>query len=429
MKHHHLCRCWNCMWKITNLTTVGWRLFCKTPWANVNPLEEWSSVHDKSVSNAGDKCSVKMKTTDWWLERVLLADNRRLPQTIWLVNVLSIWNFCSWPEEWLMCFEMPSCVRLGFWRKRNIMFFVFDVCPIDVDVQRHEDGSISEQFVQVGSCSLSSFLGSPEATAVLCVMVKVSTRTRRVFRVFLPIHNIQEILWTTHLLLPSFFWLRMMFIHFTETKYRIRINVNIFSTDWRLCCVAKPFSSMELYSIRSRIYQIYHPSDSRSVSAKYRTLVWPFLKSVFLGCSQIHLEILSKMSCSLRNRWLWKIPDHRIDVNVWHIVSSKTTQFLSYIWISALQHGQTLFLDISKLLWDNFAPMVFFVVSGTSLPVLEIVIATECHTWELDDLFSFKPFATGLLVPVRSEFEKFALSVPRFETRSEVGDWSAVFRH
>ena len=40
---------------------------------------------------------------------------RPFPQTIGLVNEIFITLFfCSCPEEWLMCFKKPSCVRLSF---------------------------------------------------------------------------------------------------------------------------------------------------------------------------------------------------------------------------------------------------------------------------------------------------------------------------
>ena len=44
---------------------------------------------------------------------------------------------------------------------------------------------------------------------------------------------------------------------------------------------------------------------------------------------------------------------------------------------------------ITKLWWDNFVPMGFFVVAATGLSVLVIVLASECHTWELDAVFSY----------------------------------------
>ena len=56
---------------------------------------------------------------------------------------------------------------------------------------------------------------------------------------------------------------------------------------------------------------------------------------------------------------------------------------------------------ITKLWWDNFVPMGFFVVAATGLPVLVIVLASECHTWELDAVFSnlsqgVSPYRYGL---------------------------------
>ena len=41
------------------------------------------------------------------------------------------------------------------------------------------------------------------------------------------------------------------------------------------------------------------------------------------------------------------------------------------------------------------------------------VATSECHTWELDAVFSFKPLATGLPVLVRSEFELCAFECPK----------------
>ena len=92
-----------------------------------------------------------------------------------------------------------------------------------------------------------------------------------------------------------------------------------------------------------------------------------------------------------------------------------------------------LFLGISKLWWDNIVPMVFFFVSATGLLVLVFVFAFECHSWELDAVFSFTPLAKGLsvLVPVRSDFELCALSVLGLWDALEpstVGDWSTVFK-
>ena len=40
--------------------------------------------------------------------------------------------------------------------------------------------------------------------------------------------------------------------------------------------------------------------------------------------------------------------------------------------------------------------MGFFVVSASGLPVLVFALTSECHTWELDAVFSFTPLATGL---------------------------------
>ena len=54
--------------------------------------------------------------------------------------------------------------------------------------------------------------------------------------------------------------------------------------------------------------------------------------------------------------------------------------------------------DISKLWWDKFVPITFFVVFAMGLAVLAIVFASECHTWDLDAVFSFKTFATGFPV-------------------------------
>ena len=48
-------------------------------------------------------------------------------------------------------------------------------------------------------------------------------------------------------------------------------RVPLISTAWLLCHVSESFSFMELYSIH-----IYHPSDSRLISVKCRTTVWPF---------------------------------------------------------------------------------------------------------------------------------------------------------
>ena len=66
------------------------------------------------------------------------------------------------------------------------------------------------------------------------------------------------------------------------------------------------------------------------------------------------------------------------------------------------------------LLWcDHFVSMGFFVVSATGFPVLVFGFTSECHTLQLNAVFSVKSRATGFLVLVRSKFELCALSVPR----------------
>ena len=82
---------------------------------------------------------------------------------------------------------------------------MFGVCPIDIVVHRHEDGSISELFRL--DPVLRHFSLDLEAAAVFCVLGKVSTRTRRFLRVFLPIHNIQEVSCTTQCFGSKLLWI------------------------------------------------------------------------------------------------------------------------------------------------------------------------------------------------------------------------------
>ena len=61
------------------------------------------------------------------------------------------------------------------------------------------------------------------------------------------------------------------------------------------------------------------------------------------------------MYCRLRSRWRKDSPDHRVDVDVKHIISLGTTRFLSYIWKDFLKMDiiGTLLPDLSKLWWDK----------------------------------------------------------------------------
>ena len=54
-----------------------------------------------------------------------------------------------------------------------------------------------------------------------------------------------------------------------------------------------------------------------------------------------------------------------------------------------------------KVVVRKFRTNGFFVVSTTGLSVLLLAFLSECHTWELDAVFSFKPLASGFTVLVR----------------------------
>ena len=129
--------------------------------------------------------------------------------------------------------------------------------------------------------------------------------------------------------------------------------------------------------------------------------------------------MMSKMYCRLPCHGHEYPPDHRVDVDLWHIVSRLTTNFLSYIRVK--------FLKLAHILWrDNLVPMEFFV----GLPVLVIVFESECRTWEFDAMFSFEPFATSLTLPTRTEFECCPPNVPGLLDALEpsvVGGWLASF--
>ena len=129
------------------------------------------------------------------------------------------------------------------------------------------------------------------------------------------------------------------------------------------------------------------------------------------------------MYCRLHCHGHEYLPDHRVDVDLWHVVSQLTTKFLSYIQVN--------FLNLANILCrDNLVPMEFFVVSATGLPALVIVFESECHTWELEAMFSFEPLATGLSSPTRSEFERCPPNVPGLFDALEpsvVGGWLASF--
>ena len=72
--------------------------------------------------------------------------------------------------------------------------------------------------------------------------------------------------------------------------------------------------------------------------------------------------------------------------------------------------------------------MSVYIVSATVFSMLVLMFACACHTYELDAVFSFKTSATGFSVPVRSESELCAPSVPRLnDLEPSVGDRLAVF--
>ena len=92
------------------------------------------------------------------------------------------------------------------------------------------------------------------------------------------------------------------------------------------------------------------PSDRRY--SKYLTFLLQdqFLRSIeqcfemnevrTLGCTHVFLEILSKMHCRFHSRSHEDSPDHRVDVNVRHFVSLRTTQFLCVHLKRIFQDGQ-----------------------------------------------------------------------------------------
>ena len=134
--------------------------------------------------------------------------------------------------------------------------------------------------------------------------------------------------------------------------------------------------------------------------------------------------ILTTMYRCLQRRGHKYSPDHRVDVDLQHIVSRLTTKCLSYVRVDFRK------MDIVKLWWNNLVPLGFIVVSATSFPVLELGKTSDCHVWELDAAFSVESLAASFHVLVRSKFELFDLSVPGLWDSLEpsaVGYRSTVF--
>ena len=102
--------------------------------------------------------------------------------------------------------------------------------------------------------------------------------------------------------------------------------------------------------------------------------------------------ILSKMYRGFHGRWHKYSPDHRVDVDLKHIVSGLTTEFLSYVRVDG-QHCS----------WRS--------PSCRRCPGTRARFFPVWHIWERDAVLSFKKLVTGLTVLVRSKFELCALSV------------------
>ena len=81
--------------------------------------------------------------------------------------------------------------------------------------------------------------------------------------------------------------------------YRLRMFV---STAWSLCHVAKSFSSMEFYFIRSLISRISHFCNWDQTLRDIEQC-FDLLEVCVLGCTLNLLEILSKIHCRLHCGW------------------------------------------------------------------------------------------------------------------------------
>ena len=115
-------------------------------------------------------------------------------------------------------------------------------------------------------------------------------------------------------------------------------------------------------------------------------------------------------------------PDHRVDVDLRHIVSPLTTKLLSLV----DQHSSGISSSCGETIlyqWDSlsFPPQVSLHWSSNIHQIASLGDSMLC--------FSFQSLDTGFPVLVRSKFEIFVLSVPGCEVHSEpsaVGDRSTV---
>ena len=171
-----------------------------------------------------------------------------------------------------------------------------------------------------------------------CVSLEnLSTRTRLILCRYNPIHDIQwDLVNHSIFSFQASYW-SWIFIVSAKTKYRLRENVYL--------CFRQLDGSVVQQSSS-------HPWNRIPISCRYHpkyffTLIqdqsqWKFtqLFDIFdvriLGGTQIFLIILSKMYRCFRCCGHKYSPDRRVDVDVKHVVSLRTTQFPSYKWTDFL---------------------------------------------------------------------------------------------
>ena len=208
--------------------------------------------------------------------------------------------------------------------------FVSILCPIDVVVHRHEDDSIFEQF---------------RLDPVLCQRPLDLTKQLQCCVSWEIFHSSS----TSSSSMPSHSRYSRDFMKHSSFRF---LACNEWRCSWNLPRQRKESG----YTFTFAFYSVTALSCSKDVLIQgivFHTIVDvpdisslliqdQFLRSIehlfdlvevrLLGCTQILLVILSKMYCRLRSRWHKDSPGHRVDVNVRHITSLRTTQFLSYIW-------------------------------------------------------------------------------------------------
>ena len=271
------------------------------------------------------------------------------------------------------------------WRIRHTNFFVFLCSPIDAVVHLHEDDSILEVF-RLDSVLLHRHLAKQMHC---CVSKNFHSNTTN----SPSIQSYSRYSWDfwNHTISPSKLLLVVDIHEFCQDKEpNQRKRVHLLSTTWPV------------------VFLMFLHFDSITISVKYGTTIWHVRNQwMFLVVRTSSWQSCPKLFRGIHNCWHKHSPDHRVNIDFWHIVSKLTTQCLSFVRLD--------FLKMANDVPGNFQVAVRKVCTNGTVCRFQywcsdLHLKATPENWKL---CFHSDLASGLPELVWSTFELSALSVTK----------------